>query len=139
MQDTHIQVQRWGFKCFQVVVDYHFETDIRPEEDIEYPYISLSKSGQGILKVGYCSDGPSGPTDPTSDTIRPALTHDAKYRLMRAGLLDDAICKSIADRELEAECKQDGMCEFRADYFYEGVNLFGESSTVGGNPVIIYP
>ena len=138
MQDTHIKCWRKGFKCFIVAEDYHFETDIRPDEDIDCDLISITKDGQGVLKKYYSSDGPSGPTDPTADAIRAALKHDAIYYLIRELILKPSD-KDIADREFEAECREDGMSHFRSDFFFEGVHEFGKYCAEGGNPVIVYP
>ena len=55
--------------------------------DIETHFIKLSPDGMLLLRAGYASDGPSGPTWDTKDSLPGAFVHDAGYQLIREGLL----------------------------------------------------
>lgn len=80
-----------------------------------------------IIKAGCAWDGASGIAIDTDNFMRGSLVHDCLYRAMREGSLSIAY-KDLADRELVRLCKEDGMSDFRCDYVYKGVKLFGYSS-----------
>lgn len=113
---------REGYK-YQLAEDYFCETRIRPPEDIVTDYIILRTNGIMIIKKGYAWDGCSGPTYDDDTNMRGGLGHDAKYQLMRMGLLPQS-CRVIADQELREECIQDGMWRIRAWYYFKGVDHF---------------
>ncbi len=115
-----------GYK-YQLAEDYTVEVPIRNQQ-IDTPYIVLSKNGFLTIKKGYAWDGPSGPTIDTHDFMRGALVHDALYQLMREHDLNKNIYREIADRTMRWMCQEDGMGWFRAWYCYYAVRLFGDKS-----------
>lgn len=110
-----------GFK-YQTEDDYLCRTDITGY-DAKTDYIYLTRDGRLFIYKGYASDGPSGPTFDTKNSIRGAIEHDAKYQLMRLGLISET-CRNTADKELRKTLTTDGMSRFRAWYWYEGVDHF---------------
>ena len=128
-----------GYK-YQLSRDYEVQTNVFPDQDIVTEYVCLSKSGLLKLKEGYASDGPSGPTVDTKDSIRGSFGHDGFYQLIRLGLLDNK-WRPVCDSELRRWCLEDGMCEFRAWYWYEGVRLFAgpASEPINDNPELSAP
>jgi len=102
--------------------------------DIQTRFITLTRDGFLDIKNYYAWDGCSGPTIDDETNMRGGLIHDALYQLMREGFLPIE-CKEIADCLLHDICLEDGMAGFRADYYYEGVKLFGYASAkLGANP-----
>lgn len=87
-------------------------------------YIEIRDDGTLILRKGYAWDGPSGPTIDTAAAMRGSAGHDALYQLISLGVLP-AASRQQADLDLRAWCMEDGMPKFRADYWYEGVRVFG--------------
>lgn len=97
---------------------------IRPKEPISWRWISLSSDGLLIMKEGYPSDGPSGPTIDTKDTLRGAFVHDALCQLMRQGLLDVEWEKVAAD-EADEIWDASGMAEWRTEIWEAMLDTFG--------------
>lgn len=110
-----------GFK-YQLVEDYSCVTMIKGYE-AKTDYITLEKEGILTIKKGYAWDGCSGPTKDDETNMCGGLEHDAKYQLMRLGLLPEAF-KGVADQELKKQCLKDGMGKFRAWYYFDGVDHF---------------
>ena len=102
--------------------------------DIHTAFITLTPDGLLDIKDYYAWDGCSGPTYDDDTNMRGGLIHDVLYQLMREGHLP--ICyKDIADKLLRDICIEDGMSEFRAWYYYKGVDLFGWGACkLGANP-----
>ena len=117
---------REGYK-YVLHETYSVQTSIRPPADIITPFITLTASGLLILRAGYASDGPSGPTIDTKNFIRGAFGHDALYQLMRMRLLDCG-WRPAADRDLDRGCKEDGMWGIRRWWVLRGVRLGGEGA-----------
>jgi hypothetical protein len=115
---------------YQLVSDCVIHIDIRPEKDVEAPFIRLSTDGSLTIRQHYAWDGPSGPTIDTRTFMRGSLVHDALYQLMRMSKLDHRIHRESADRLLKAMCLRDGMNPFRAWYTYHGVRRFGAKSAL---------
>jgi hypothetical protein len=113
-----------GYK-YQLVEDCICQTAITGF-DIDTQFIKLSPDGTLTVKSGYAWDGASGPTIDTHDTIRGSLFHDSLYQLMRRKLLPGKY-RNIADILLKDICIEDGMHEFRAEYWYIGVSRFAHS------------
>ena len=107
-------------------------------EEIETPYVWLGEDGTLILKKGYTTDGPSGPTVDTNTFMRGAFVHDALYQLIRLGLLDKNTFRKAADKTLYRVCREDGMFWVRAVYVYWGVRVFGNKNATNrkSKPVI---
>jgi len=115
-----------GYK-YQLAEDYQVNVPIM-SQDIDTPYIKLSKNGFLTIRKGYAWDGPSGPTIDTRDFMRGALVHDALYQLMRDHGLDKNVYRETADRTMRFMCQEDGMGWFRAWYCYWAVRWFGNKS-----------
>jgi len=87
-------------------------------------YIEIRDDGTLILRKGYAWDGASGPTLDTASVIRGSAGHDALYQLISLKVLP-ATARQQADLDLRTWCMEDGMPKFRADYWYDGVRVFG--------------
>lgn len=111
---------REGYK-YQLAETGVIQTSLRPEEDIVTEYINLTKAGIFTVKKGYAWDGCSGPTRDGKTNMRGGLFHDAGYQLLRMGLLSEDY-RHVFDRILKELCLEDGMCSFRAWYYFEGVD-----------------
>ena len=88
-------------------------------------WVVLSKTGVLAIKVGYCWDGPSGPTIDTPDFMRASLVHDSLYQLMRERELDNRTDRRWADALLKQLCREGGMSKSRSNYVYRAVRAFG--------------
>ena len=128
-----------GFK-YQTVEDYVCVTKIKGYE-AKTDYITLEKEGILTIRKGYAWDGCSGPTKDDKTNMRGGLEHDAKYQLMRLGLLPE-VMKSIADEELKQRILEDSeylirkkkwktlngvrwlLLRLRAWYYFQGVDHF---------------
>ena len=111
---------------YQLMDDYIIQIDIRPIQNIELKFLSLSSEGSLTIKKYYAWDGPSGPTIDTRDFMRGSLVHDALYQLMRLSELDYKVHRKRADEILKEICREDGICSFRAWYVYQMLHLFAE-------------
>jgi len=120
-----------GYK-YQLVESYSLYVYIFPKEDIHTEYIDLNTAGLLIIKSGYASDGPSGPTIDTKSSMRGAFVHDALYPLMRMELLP-LDCRKQADKELRRICIEDKMWEWRANSWYKSVRKMAEGSALPEN------
>lgn len=116
---------RAGFK-YQLTSNYSKQTEILGF-DIDTAYIKLASDGLLTLKCGYASDGPSGPTFDTRNSIRGAFVHDALYWLIRNGYLGIEY-KLYSDKLLKQILLEDGMGRIRADSWYLGVKWKGIDS-----------
>ena len=82
--------------------------------------------GWMLIKDGFGSDGPSGPTWDDKTNIRAGFIHDALYYLHRRGL---PMCYRIVDDNLlEKTMIEDGAPKWRAAYYKWAVQKFGQSS-----------
>lgn len=129
---------RKGYK-YQLAETYTTKLDLIGY-DIDTEFIKLTLIGILTIKSGYAWDGASGPTLDTPDTMRGSLEHDALYQLMRMEFLTQSV-REFADNRLKETCMEDGMPEFRADYWLFGVNTFAGPSAMPKNKreVIIAP
>jgi hypothetical protein len=103
----------------------------RLEYDVLNDFVRLTLNGFMLLRFGYCWDGASGPTLDDHTNMRGGLLHDGGYQLMREGLLSMSY-RPYFDKILELVCKDDGMPDFRAWYYYEGVHHFAEKCASKG-------
>ncbi len=117
-----------GYK-YQLRGNYAVHVGITPDAPINTEYVDLSVEETLTITSGYAWDGPSGPTMDTLNFMRGSLVHDALYQLMREGHLDSIKYREVADRLLQAMCKEDGMSRLRAWWVYQGVRL-------GGGPAV---
>jgi hypothetical protein len=113
---------------YQLMDDYSIQINIKPAQDIECRFLSLSSDGVLTMRKSYAWDGPSGPTIDTRDFMRGSLVHDALYQLMRLSVLDYRVYRKRADEILREICLEDGMCSFRAWYVYQALRLFAEGA-----------
>ncbi len=110
---------------YQLWESYNRHIDLRPEQDIDTPYVALSGDGRLTVKQSYAWDGPSGPAIDTKTFLRASLVHDALYQMMREELLDHRVHRKRADDLLKTMCLEDGMFVFRAWYAHLALRLFG--------------
>jgi len=113
---------RAGYK-YQLAADYSIDTPFRPKEDIVLEFIELTTEGRLTLKSGYASDGPSGPTRDTPDSIRGAFVHDGIYELIRCGKLP-AKARFVADKMAYRIWLEDGMGKIKAWIWYRSIRRF---------------
>lgn len=115
-----------GYK-YQTTKDYWVDLPkIFEKFSIFTNFITLQKGRLTIIK-GYAWDGPSGPTVDTPSFMRGSLIHDALYQLIREGYLPFEM-RIEADKILKSICLEDGMKEWRANYVYFFVRVFGSNS-----------
>lgn len=107
-----------GYK-YQLAKDYTHFVGIFGYE-IATDYLQLDKNGFLTLKRGYATDGPSGLTFDTRNSIRGSFVHDGVYQLIRNGLIDRKY-KANADLLLRDICVEDGMWKARAWWWYTAV------------------
>jgi hypothetical protein len=115
---------------YQLMEDYIVQIDIKPKQNIDYSFLSLSTDGALSMRKYYAWDGPSGPTIDTKDFMRGSLVHDALYQLMRLSALDCDIYRKPADQILANICREDGMSRFRAWYVYYAVRIFARKCAI---------
>ena len=115
---------REGFK-YQLSEDAEFWLDFAPPVTIITPFVEFHSNGMMLLRRGYAYDGPSGPTIDDETNMQGAALHDAGYQLIRMGLLDINVYRDTFDRAFKRICQIDGMCDFRAYYYFAGVHNFG--------------
>ena len=129
-----------GYK-YQLTKDYHTSTRIRPQKAIDTRYIELHPDGKLTIRAGYAWDGAGGPTLDTKTCRRGACGHDAKYQLIRMGLIQYSSAKEIADDELYEDLIEDGMWKWRASVWRTSVSIFGRNSLSPSDerPVLIAP
>ena len=111
---------------YQLMDEYIIQIDIKPIQNIEFKFLSLSSEGVLTIRKSYAWDGPSGPTIDTRNFMRGSLVHDALYQLMRLSALDYKVHRKRADEILKEICLEDGMSSFRAWYVYQAVHLFAK-------------
>lgn len=111
---------------YQLTANYITKTAIKPDTVIKYPFIRLTPDGTLVLYAGFAWNGPNVVAD-VSTFQRSSAEHDAKYRLMRAGLLSQK-WKAIADEEMKQVCIEDGMPYPMAELAFQGVDHGGKSS-----------
>lgn len=99
--------------------------------DAEIPgYVKLDGASKTLtISVGYAWDGATKAID-TVNFMRPSLTHDALYQLIRAGGLI-AEYRKDADIVLRNMVAAEGMNKLRVKYVYFFVRTFG---WLGTNP-----
>jgi len=121
MQACYRKLHRYKY---QLMDDYTIQIDIKPSQNIEFQFLSLSSEGLLTMKKHYAWDGPSGPTIDTRNFMRGSLVHDALYQLMRLSALDYKVYRKRADEIMKEICLEDGMWSFRAWYVYQAVHIF---------------
>ena len=111
-----------GYK-YQLREDYSIQTSITGYS-VDTEYVSLDVNGVLTLKHGYASDGPSGPTFDTRNSIRGGFVHDALYWLMRNSHISMKH-KPYIDELFRKILVADGMWKVRAYIWYLGVHKKG--------------
>ena len=111
---------------YQLLEDFSIDLDFAPMNNVEISdFVFFRNDGNLLIKARYAWDGPSGPTLDTKTFMRGSLIHDALYQLIREGKLDPKFRRD-ADDLLKENCKEDGMCSFRAWYVHKAVTWFGK-------------
>ena len=113
---------------YQLTNEYIIQIDIKPIQNIEFKFVTLSSNGALTIREYYAWDGPSGPTIDTKNFMRGSLVHDALYQLMRLSALDHKVHRKRADEIMKEICLEDGMSSFRAWYVYQILRFFAESA-----------
>ena len=128
---------RKGYK-YQLTEDYDYVLEGFPAwpKEFETDYLFLGEDNFLVIKKGYTSDGPSGPTIDTKNFMRGAFVHDALYQLIRLGALEKVPCRKLADKLLYKLCREDGMCWPRATWVYYGVRIFGNPHVKREKPTL---
>lgn len=130
---------RGGYK-YQLAEDYSISVGIRPANDINTTFITLTEGGRLTVKAGYAWDGPSGPAIDCKTNMRGSLAHDAIYQMMREGFLlrENREKADILYRNI---CKEDGMPSIQAWWHYQGVRKFAASAAHPKNrkPILTAP
>ena len=100
--------------------------------DVDLPFIRLKEDGALIIKRGYASDGPSGPTFDMwrprklfkwlyKKFLMPAVGHDALYQLLRMKMIPASL-RGNADMDLRTWCLDRGMWKTRSNWIYMSVS-----------------
>ena len=118
---------RRGYK-YQVTQIFHIRLDIIPFAPIHQPFVRMDMSGNTRIFIGYAWNGASGPTFDTLNSMTGSLVHDVIYQLIRLGLIDPKY-KEYGDGLLHDICVEDGMYDWRANYWRWAVLEFGAGST----------
>lgn len=116
---------RKGYK-YQLAEDDWLQTDIIPTSPIDTQFITLDMNGLLVLRSGYASDGPSGPTIDTPSSISGAFFHDGGCQLVRMGLLPH-VPEVVAKVNMMAYKKwvASGMWDWRAKNWHGALENFG--------------
>lgn len=122
-----------GYK-YQLAKDYYVQTTIFPPKDIIHQFFELYNNGWLLVKSGYAWDGATCFPD-FKFIIRPSLGHDAKYQMLRLGLLSPE-WREAADNDLRIECITDGASSLLAKLIYEGIRKFGQGASLPRNDKI---
>jgi hypothetical protein len=134
MNRDRILYYKKGYK-YQTTRDYHLKFEVVPYAPIDTGLIRMDMQGNTIINKAYAWNGASGPTIDTDSSMIGSLGHDVGYQLIRLGLVDPKY-KEYFDQWLHDTCTEDGMLEFRADYWQWAVGEFGGSSCrPSGEPI----
>jgi len=106
---------------------YTMQLDFAPEVDLITSFGEFRADGWVIIYKDYASDGPSGPTYDTKNSMRGAFVHDFMYQLLRMEMLPKNFRKK-ADNLLYDMLRQDGMNYFRAQYWFWGLRVGGKGA-----------
>lgn len=90
------------------------------------------------LRKGYASDGPSGPTIDTKNSMRGSFAHDGLYQLIREGHLPLAM-RPECDMVLYRLIREDGMSWIRARLWLREVRKFGEPAATKPKKILEAP
>ncbi len=121
-----------GYK-YQTLLSQQVETGIEPERSIvgEHGWVVLDANGSLVARIGYCWDGPSGPTFDTATTLRASLFHDCLYQLFREEKLSAEKYREAADRLLRWVMLEDGAWRWRARLWLWAVRRFAKGAARG--------
>lgn len=120
-----------GYK-YQIAADYHgiLMPELEYKGHFEDDFL-LVAGRDYVIKKGYASDGPSGPTVDTKNFMRGAFRHDGGYQLIRMGVFPES-SRQLWDNQLRQDCLQDGMSGVRSALVYQGVHFFGSENARKG-------
>ena len=127
---------RKGYK-YQLAEDEHFSTEIFPKEPIDTEFISLSKTGELLVRRGYAWDGPSGPTWDRKENMRGSLAHDALYQLIRQRHIEP-YWRQKCDNFMCKCCIEDGMMPVWASLYKRELGKFAGFAADPKNAKKIY-
>ena len=132
-------IKYWAGYKYQLAEDFQIQTTIRPPEEIEHRYFSMTKDGLLTVKESYAWDGASGPTMDTKSSMRGALVHDVLWQMLRLNLLPESY-RPATNAELRRICVLDGMFRWRAATWEWAVTKFGKKwAGKGEEPVLTAP
>jgi len=114
-----------GYK-YQVYEDCWLITPIKGFR-VSHRFFELYEDGRLLVRAGYAWDGASGPTWDTKSSMRSSLGHDVLFQMLRLGLLPHDPCFHLANEFLRDQSIADGMWTFRANYWFKGVEDFGDA------------
>ena len=127
----------YGFSCefltlgnrwkYQMLDDYMISVKadgIQALVNVNLTFMSITRTGDLLIKKGYAWDGASGPAINTPNFMRGSAVHDALYQLIRGKWLPMSARKK-ADKVLRRVVREDGMNMIRAWYVYMAVRLTG--------------
>jgi len=130
MINFHYKIFEHDKYNYIVTKDYSLMTNVI-DQTVEHAYFELRSDGYLTIKKGYAWDGATHAID-TKDILRGSLVHDALYQMLQEKLIpkDEKQFNryfKLANKELLAICKEDGMSWFRRTYIYYAVQWFGRS------------
>lgn len=100
------------------------KTEIYPPATVQLDEITLEPNGTLTLNVSFAWNGGSGPALDTPDAMPGYAVHDALYRLIQEGRLDEA-WRDQADLEMWKIHKENGVWSWRRAWQYAAVHWFG--------------
>ena len=129
-----------GYK-YQLTKDYSVYTAIFVDEDIVYPFFTITKDGWLHIKAGYAWDGASGPTFDTKSSMRASLVHDCFCQAAKDRRIDYDRYSPLYNALFYNICIEDNMFRIRATIWYMGVTIGrgGDPETPSDNEILIAP
>jgi len=123
------------FKYVTVHTEHFQLRHLRPKYAIKWMWLSLATNGLLIVRWGFPTDGPSGPTLDTKKTIKGATVHDALCQLAAQGLFGE-VTEELRDQiNAEADIVWDssGMAQWRTEIWEATLDKFGDFAMMPGN------
>jgi hypothetical protein len=110
-----------------IIVKAYIYVDQLLKDLPDFDHKFFSKRGDTlIIRVGYCWDGPSGPTIDDETNIRASLVHDALYQALKERLIPYSFGnRRVSDKIFRSILKADGMGFVRRTYYFFGVRGAG--------------
>lgn len=122
----HQYIYYWNIgNAKQLAQPFVFKLPLAPGYAGRGDFISFTADGWVTCEKGFTWNGASGPTLDTLDTVCASCGHDAMYQLIEQLLLPYKGYKNLADQWFYLRLRADGMPDFRAYYWFQGVQKFG--------------